>query len=294
MEIYVLKAGQRRGPFLPFKLRELLEDKEILPSDPGWIEGMEAWAPLSSIEAIAHWMPRDPSLPPPLPDPVELPSNSSSPNANQAAAPEAANRRSRAWLRWLARTVDEMIWFTLLWLMGLGVGGVELWNFLFPHPLLLFGQGLAWIPVEALFLRYFTTTPGKWLLGIRVTDDLGLPLTYVAALKRTGLVYGLGNGLGLPNVMLLPLLQAGMSWMLFRRSGGTLWDRAAGSALIHARPGAPGFIFLGLIALVWFGLGMWISVTAPIPLDTPSVEREPIEEMRRQLQQNWQHLRSRP
>ena len=75
MEIYVLKEGARRGPFLPFKLRELLEDKEFLPSDPGWMEGMENWAPLSSIEALENWMPRDSSLPPRLPSPEEWEEN---------------------------------------------------------------------------------------------------------------------------------------------------------------------------------------------------------------------------
>ena len=292
MEIYVLKEGQRRGPFLPFKLRELLEDKELVPNDPGGIEGMEAWAPLSSIEAISQWMPRDPALPPPLPDPEVVDRRQAAASADGAAVREVEARRVRAWLRWLARTIDEMLWFTLLWMIGTGAGWIGLWDFLFRHPVLLFGPAVAWIPLEALLLSKYTTTPAKWLLGIRVTDDLGQPLTYLAALKRSALVLAIGNGLGLPTLMLLPLLQAGLSWMLYRRSGSTLWDRVAGATLVHTRPGPTGFAALGLIAAVWFGIGIWIALTAPVPPDTPAEQREPIEEMRREIQQNLHQLKS--
>ena len=294
MEIYVLKEGRRRGPFLPFKLRELLEDKEFLPQDPGWIEGMEAWAPLSSIEAIADWMPRDPTLPPPLPDPEVLPQRTAAAPADAAAVGEVKARRLRAWLRWLARTTDEMLWFTLLWLIGVSAGWIEIWDFLFRHPVLLFGPAVAWLPVEALLLSRYTTTPGKWLLGIRVTDDLGHPLTYLAALKRSALVLVIGNGLGMPTLMLLPLLQAGMSWMLYRRSGSTLWDRTAASELVHTRPTPVGFTVIGIMAAAWFGLGMWIALTAPIPPDTPADQRAPVDEMRQQIQQNWQQIQTGP
>jgi uncharacterized RDD family membrane protein YckC len=294
MEIYVLKEGQRRGPFLPFKLRELLEDKEFLPTDPGWIEGMEAWAPLSSIEALTNWMPRDPALPPPLPDPEVLNQRQTAATAEAAAVQDIEARRVRAWLRWLARTVDEMMWFTLIWLTAVSAGWLGLWDFLWRHPVMLFGPAVAWIPVEAFLISRFTTTPGKWLLGIRVTDDLGQPLSYLAALKRSAIVLAIGNGLGLPTLMLLPLLQAGMSWVLYQRSGSTLWDRVAGSSLVHERPTPLGFAGLGVVAAIWFGIGMWIALTAPIPPDAPADQRGPIDEMRQQIQQNWQQLKAGP
>lgn len=294
MEIYVLKEGQRRGPFLPFKLRELLEDKEFQPSDPGWIEGMEAWAPLSSIEALTNWMPRDPALPPPLPGPDVLHQRQTAAGADVAAVREIEARRVRGWLRWLARTVDEMLWFVLIWTIGVSAGSLNLWDFVWRNPLLLFGPAVAWIPVEALLLSRFTTTPGKWLLGIRVTDDLGQPLSYLAALKRSALVLVMGNGLGLPTLMLLPLLQAGMSWMLYQRSGTTLWDRTAASVPMHTRPTPVGFSGLGLVAAAWFGLGSWIALTAPIPPDAPAEQRAPFEEMRQQLHERWRQLETGP
>ena len=290
MEIYVLKDGRRRGPFLPFKLREFLEDKELKPSDSGWIEGMEAWAPLSSIEALTPWMPRDPTLPPPLPVPEAVDRHAVTAEVENVAGEEKSARRVRVWLRWLARTIDEMLWFMLVWLVALSGGWVGLWDFLWRNPLLLFAPGLAWIPVEAYLLHRFGTTPGKWLTGIRVCDDLGQLLTYPAALKRSALVLVIGNGMGLPifgesNYSLLPMLQGTISLMLYMRSGSTLWDRAAQSYPTHARLSATGLTLVGLIVMAWMGLGMWISFTAPIPPDVPEERRAPIDEMRRQLDQ---------
>ena len=309
MEIYVHKSGQRRGPYLPFKLRELLEDKEFLPTDLGWIEGMEAWAPLREMEPLKHWMPRDPTVPPPLPEADEEAVVDAGNEGGEAAGvgrrgaaggevfltdAEVKGRRVKAGLRWLARTVDEMLWYVFLWVVGVSVGWLEIWDFLFRHPVLLFGPALVWVPVEAYLLSTLTTTPGKWLLGMRVTDDLGQPLSYMAALKRSALVLVMGNGLGLPTLMLLPMLQAGLSWVLYQRSGSTFWDRASGARFLHQRPASSGYVVLGGISLGWMVLGMWIALTSPIPPDTPAEQRGPIEEMRQKIQENWKVLQTPP
>ncbi len=292
MEIYVLKEGRRCGPFLPFKLRELLEDKDYLPSDPGWIEGMDAWAPLSSIEPLAPWMLRDPALPPPLPDLTNPAATHPAAVAASVIGQEVSARRYRAWFRWLARTLDEMLWFLLLWLVGVSNGWLDLWDFMWRNPLLLFAPGIAWVPVEALLLHRFGTTPGKWLFNIHVADDLGQPLTYPAALKRSALVLLLGNGLGLPHfgnshLSVLPMLQASLGLVLYLRSGSSLWDRAAASVPIYRTPSAAGMVIVGVITAAWLGLITWISVTAPIPPDAPAEQRAAIEDARRQLEERY-------
>lgn len=291
MEIYVLKDGKRQGPYLPFKLRELLEDKEFLPSDPGWMEGMPQWAPLSSIEALSPWMPRDPALPPPLPPPDEW---------NRRIAPvqealgnqrESEARRVRAWLRWMARTVDDMLWYAFLWMTGLSAGFAGVWDFVLRHPLMLVGAAVLWVPVEAWLVHRFTTTPGKWLLGIRITDDLGQPLAWLPSLKRSGLVLVTGNGLGLSFQWFIPVLQGVMSWVLYRRTGTTVWDRAAGSQVMHDPARAPGLAVTGSILFLWIFAGLWISLHAPIPVDLPQEERRNIETMREQFNQSWRQFR---
>ncbi len=293
MEIYVLQDGARRGPFLPFKLRELMEDRSILPSDPGWIEGMEAWAPLESIEALSSWMPRPPQEPPPLPSPSQGAQPPASPSTSATSA-EGSARRQRAWLRWFARTVDEMLWFALLWSIGLAAGWLDLWDFVFRHPVLLFGPPALWIPLEAFLLSRWSTTPGKWLLGMRVADADGQPLSFPAALKRSVLVLCTGNGFGLPFMLLLPMLQAAMSWTLYRRTGSTLWDRASASQVEHAPPPSLGLIAIGATLLSWVALGTWISLALPLPPDFPPEQRQPIQEIRQQFQNSWNQLHSSP
>ena len=295
MEIYVWKDGARRGPYLPFKIRELLEEKEILPSDSGWMEGMEAWAPLSSIEAIAQWIPRDPSLPPPLPSVEERDTRSpvaqkTDPDPDQQ---EVQARRGRAWLRWIARTVDEVLWYALIWISGVLAGQLYLWDFVFRHNILLFGPALLWIPVEAWLLSRIGTTPGKWMMGIRVTDDLGQNLAFLPALKRSGLVFLVGNGFGLPTLELLPMIQAVISWIFYRRSGTTFWDRTSHAQLIHSKPPGAGLLLTGSIFLCWISLGTWISFTSPLPPDFPAAQREQILEMRQEFEQNLQQMRSK-
>ncbi|MDB6071269.1 MAG: rdd family [Verrucomicrobiales bacterium] len=300
MEIYVLKDGARRGPFLPFKLRELLEDKEFLPSDPGWMEGMEAWAPLSSIEALEHWMPRDSSRPPRLPSPEEWEEHiasqeKSAPLPETPSPPSAdANRRSHAWLRWLARIVDGIWWFLLVWTVAVASGYLGIWHVIFAGYFLLIGTAVAWIPVESFLLHRFATTPGKWLLGIRVTDDVGQPLGFFPAMKRSLLVLVTGRGFGLPVGELIPVLQFSMSWILYRRIGTTLWDRAAASQVAHSPVGIAG-IAISLATLVgWAGLVLWIIAAAPLPVDLPSDQRARIEEVRRNITMQMQMMQPAP
>lgn len=52
--------------------------------------------------------------------------------------------------------------------------------------------------VEPVLLSKLGTTPGKWLLGLRVTSATGQPLSYLDALGRTVTVFWRGFGLNIP------------------------------------------------------------------------------------------------
>ncbi len=64
--------------------------------------------------------------------------------------------------------------------------------------------------VEPLLLSVFATTPGKWIMGFRVTDNDGYRLSYPAALSRTWTVLWRGCGLG------IPLYSICRSWKSYR------------------------------------------------------------------------------
>lgn len=107
--------------------------------------------------------------------------------------------------RWMARGLDEA-------LIGL-VPLVLLCSILHMNPskMTLFvtigGMLLVWL-VEPLLLHRFGTTPGKWLMGLSVTDLDGGRLTIAQARERTGSVMFWGYGLNLP---IFGLVREGLS-----------------------------------------------------------------------------------
>lgn len=332
MDVYVLKGGRRTGPFLPFKLREMLEDGEITPADLGWIEGMDAWAPMEKMEALSDWMPRKAGDPPPLPSagdwdthletygspavPALPDTGSGFPRATAAPASadtargreraagdaEAALAKSRplhAAQRWIARFTDATLWYALVWVVAVEAGAMGLWDWIPENagPLVMLGVPLLWLPVEATLLCLFGTTPGKWCFGIRISDDLGQKLSWIAGLKRAAMVHVAGNGLGLPwdPKYFLPIVQWSISWMFYRHSGTTLWDRLSRSEVRHAGVPPLGIIAVIMILVGWMAVFMTLVYTAPIPEDFSEEKRSMIEEQRQQFEESrkeWERLRN--
>ena len=98
--------------------------------------------------------------------------------------------------RFLARWFDWhfyfVLWTFILYNIGLSMSEqsyFELGIDICVMPLLLM------FILEPLFLMIFTTTPGKWLLGLRVTDNNGRHLPYLAGLARLfSIMFGKESG----------------------------------------------------------------------------------------------------
>lgn len=101
------------------------------------------------------------------------------------------------WRRYFARTLDFAIYSTL-WNVALimNVNTIQestaVGNLLEDILILLI-----MLLVEPVLLCLFGTTPGKWILGIRVTDNEGGRLTYREARARTWTMLLRGMGLGI-------------------------------------------------------------------------------------------------
>lgn len=103
------------------------------------------------------------------------------------------------WRRFFARGLDTLI-YSFLWGIFLTLAlnikisnrsaGADLLDMLIGILLMLF--------LEPLQLTLFGTTLGKWILGIRVTDEDGGRLSYGSALARTWSVLCRGYGLHIP------------------------------------------------------------------------------------------------
>lgn len=112
-------------------------------------------------------------------------------------ASDVAPKVYAPWRRFFARSLDlslcALLWLALQLLVfrlnpvNLSAGLLNAWTELL---LMLF--------LEPLLLRLFGATPGKWILGLRVTDEDGERLSYSKGLRRTFRVIRSGLGLGIP------------------------------------------------------------------------------------------------
>jgi hypothetical protein len=91
-----------------------------------------------------------------------------------------------------------------------------------PPLLFLMAVYCGWILVEAQLLVLWQTTPGKFLLKIRVQTLDGKSATYWRAVDRGLTVFTRGLGCLVPMVI-VPC--AAMSYEDLKRSGTTRWDR---------------------------------------------------------------------
>lgn len=157
----------------------------------------------------------------------------------------------RPWLRFFARQFDYLAFgFVSVIVISLLTPAVLDLPEMALTPIL----ALLWIPFEAAFVSIFAATPGKWLLGIRVTAKRGDLLSFQAAISRSFLVWFIGMGLGVP---ILSLLANALGYRELKTNASTRWDRATRSSVDHAplepaRVGLAAVAMAGCVGLVVF------------------------------------------
>lgn len=130
-------------------------------------------------------------------------------------------------IRLLARFFDYGIFFLVL--LGLqALMGNKYPSDLFGHVIPF--EFFAWIPLEALFLKFLGRTPGKFFLRIRIRQGRRHYFDFITALRRSFNVWfrGLGMGIAFINIICM-LLAANRLKML----GSTSWDREDNITVSH-------------------------------------------------------------
>ena len=103
------------------------------------------------------------------------------------------------WRRYFARMLDLMFATLILWIVLALVFRVNVSNVgTIGEWLLGFVEWAIWIPLEGLLLSKLGTTPGKWLMGIRIEHEDGRKLTFGEAADRTWQVFVKGMGANIP------------------------------------------------------------------------------------------------
>lgn len=112
----------------------------------------------------------------------------------------------RPWRRYFARSLDFSL-YSLVWWILLAFAFRASRSAFFPLPDLILST-LFMLFIEPLLLHRFGTTPGKAILGLRITDPKGKPLSYGDALARTWGVLGKGMGYQIPIFNLVRLYKS--------------------------------------------------------------------------------------
>ena len=281
MDIWIIRNGEKVGPLHDYEVRRKIEAGELPRDTPAWHEGLDAWRPLSEVAIFKdafNWVylgdldsgptheEEEQALlgglapPPPLP-------------------PKPALGR-RFWARWFDIHVYIALWWLCMWASGRNIEAVlgNIW--------IMVVQLVPWFIVESILIHRFAATPGKWLLGLRVTNIDGSALSLSAATLRSFriLVGGIGFGWSL-----LALFCQALSFFTARRLGNPLWDHAGGHR-VHARPLVVWRI-LTVICVFLAALQLQMAVIAPYVLKNAA---ETFPFLKEELEKNPQwHLPER-
>lgn len=225
MDIWLIQNGEKTGPFHDFEVRRKIENLEILPTTPAWHEGLAEWMPLHRISLFASAFERAEEVPvPPRAAQQSPPEPASGPTA-VPPLPQSAFPIRRFWARWLDLYLFAGIWWLGMWAAGRDIEATlkDPWIMLFLY--------IPWFVAESFLLHRFGTTPGKWLLGLRVVNDDGSLLSLAAATRRSARVLFLGIGFGWDIVTLVCQV---MAFVVTKKVGRPLWDQAGGHRVIAA------------------------------------------------------------
>lgn len=246
MDIWIILEGEKVGPLHDFEIRRKIETGELSRDTAAWHEGLAAWKALDQIEIfnrefelVAQPLTTDlDPFPPAHPTPPPL--------------PVKTFYLRRFWARWFDLSLYSALWWLGMWAACQNIGSAWL------NQWVMFSQLIPWFVVEAVLLHYFSTTPGKWLLGLRVVNKDGSRLDLSATTLRSLRVIftGIGFGWGL-----LALFCQALSLFTARRLGTTLWDHAGGHQVTvgSLKP----FRILTLVLLFFTALQLQMAIISP-------------------------------
>lgn len=123
------------------------------------------------------------------------------------------------WLiRYMARGIDGIV-FALM------IGYIEAFRFFHQITggifIFIFAASLLWVFVESNLLSIFGTTPGKWILNIRIVNQHGNKPTLMEAFNRSMAVWWYGLGAGFLPVMMVTLTA---TWFSMNENSPMRWD----------------------------------------------------------------------
>lgn len=180
-------------------------------------------------------------------------------------------RDTQAWARWLGRAIDQVL--LLPFVFGIFVAlaaAVEVGRL--PY------EFIAWVdnPIlatigeitisllltalwEPLFISNTSTTPGKWIMGVRVKRADGRNVGLLTAFGRYFWVYAVGLGLGIPLVAFICIVVAHIKLI---SDGVTAWDEGLKLTVLHKKRHV---IVWTLAFIIVIGVNITFAVLSRMP-----------------------------
>jgi len=198
---HFVEAGQKVGPATRADLAARYAAGSITEQTLVWTAGLSQWRALRDVRELMEYFESLRIVPPPVPQQSRATPNSYAPSGSAlphlptgSMSPGVAwTEAVSPWRRWCARMID---------LAGCGLLiGLSVPAEFVPESSVAGGWllVLAWIPLEAILIAAWGTTPGKALLGLRMTDfSAKSRLTLGQSALRAWLVFLSGQGLGIP------------------------------------------------------------------------------------------------
>ncbi len=202
MEVWIAEGGEKRGPFETYQVRERIEEGDLSGDELAWHKDQDGWVKIREMDVFRSGFEKSReeisrALPPPLPD------------------------QPFPFLRFFARWFDVSLYLLMVFSMVRytghslpdAAGGAFLYLYFLPFVFL-----------EAAFLHLTKTSPGKFLLGLRVVSPEEQALSLHEALVRSLRAYILGLGL-MVHPFLTGICHVYCLWYLMRGNGAP-WDTA--------------------------------------------------------------------
>ncbi len=211
MEIWIVEKGEKQGPFEAYEVRGRIEEARLTGDELAWHKDQEGWVALREMDIFRSAFEESrevPDSPPPAPPGPPFP-----------------------YRRFFARWFDIYLYLLLLCSV-VRFSGYDLLEAMMSSWAMF--SLLPFVLLEAIVLHLTKTTPGKFLLGLRVVGPEEEALSLRAALVRSLRVYILGLGLMPCFGVLTGICHVYCIWYLMRRNEAP-WDAASQNRVRAAR-----------------------------------------------------------
>lgn len=219
------------------QLNARLQTGDVSAEDTAWMPGLPTWTAVRSLEGVV------------------LPSEPVDASPANREFREVLSSTTHPWRRFFARFIDLILFSLLIGFLPISLAS-DSWLVLTLMDILTY---LLWLPLEALCLAKWGTTPGKNIFGIRVMRRSGGNLPFRLALRRSLSVWVKGEALG---ISLLSIITNIMAYFRLTETGTTLWDAEVDAVVVHWKWGFLWGLICTLLVIMAYLLLAFIQYSA--------------------------------